>query len=675
MSQSTSSFDRTFAESLCDLQVPKAIKFSPDGQKVVYSTSLVGGQRKGKNHVSTLWLATNEADSSRQLTLGTSNDTNPTWHPRDNSRIAFLSDRAKPGERSAIWLLSLEGGDPLPLTKEDNEQSIESYAFSPSGDTIAYVSPDEKEKGDEEDDEKPEVWGENWEYAKLRLVDLKNLETKVLVGKGHNGEIAWSPDGQSLAFTSTASPHIEEAMLTGTFISTVDVTTGEVKHLCTVTNEPYNLIWAPDGKIYFITGTPPDKDSGGRAVYAINPTATTEFTHVACGKDHDAGDIRIVGDGILVNRQVGLVDVISDLDGEDVFAENKEMWAWDVYKSPTGIATLAASLSDVNTPYEVFIIQGRGKERIKVSNHGKPVENHSFGTCDTFTCQSSDGEVELYGLYLTPARENSNGLGKPKKPLPTIVLIHGGPRDRNCDSFDTSCFNWGPYLLSKGYGVLLPQYRGGSGRGEKFAMYSVGGQGKYDYQDIMTITDAAIKKGFADPERLMVGGWSQGGLLTYLCSVRNGDHGLGWRFKAAIAGAGVVDIESLAITADLGSTYEVELARGHTIWTLPHDDTRNRQGSAIWEVYTAMQRSYREGKPVIPPVLILHGEKDERCPFSQAEGFRRALRHWGLKCEFVKYPGEGHGIERQAYWLDMLERVGRWCDLYIGDSETRLSIR
>jgi len=167
----------------------------------------------------------------------------------------FLSDRAKPGESSAIWSLFLEGGDPLPLTKEDNEQSIDSYAFSPDGKTIAYVSPDEKEKSKDEDDEKPEVWGEKWDYARLRLLDVESLETKVLVGDGHIGEIAWSPDGMSLVFMSTRNPHIEEAMLTGTSISTVDVRTGEVRSLCTVMNEPYNLIWAPDGKIYFITGT------------------------------------------------------------------------------------------------------------------------------------------------------------------------------------------------------------------------------------------------------------------------------------------------------------------------------------------------------------------------------------------------------------------------------------
>jgi dipeptidyl aminopeptidase/acylaminoacyl peptidase len=572
--------------------------------------------------------------------------------------------------------MRLDGGDPIAITTEDNEQDIDTFTFSPDGKTIAYVSSDEKKK-DDDDEEKPEVWGEKWDYARLRLVDVETHETKVVVGgDNHIGEIAWSPDGKALAFMSTENPHIEEAMLTGTSISTVAVETGKVKHLCTVMNEPYNLIWAHDGQVYFITGTPVDVDSGGRAIYTINPMASSpEFIKVGCGEDDDAGDLRIAGDKILVNRQVRLVDVISELGGRDLFAEEKETWIWDVYINPeTGTPILAASFSDVNTPYEVFVVRP-GKDKLKLSNHGTPLENQSFGSCTVFTCQSSDGQAELDGLYLTPTSK-AHSDGTPKEPLPTIILIHGGPRDRNCNSFDTSCFNWAPYLLTKGYGILFPQYRGSSGRGEKFASYSIGGQGIYDYADVITITDNAIKKGFADPKKLMVGGWSQGGLLTYLCSVRNGLHGLGWRFNAAIAGAGVCDTESLAITADLGSTYEVELAGGHTIWTLGHDDTRNRQGSAIWEVSDAMNESRRQGEPVIPPMLILHGDRDERCPFSQAEGFRRALRYHELPYEFVKYPGEGHGIESQRFWLDMLERVGRWCDLYIGDrSRTEIVMR
>ncbi|KAF4501639.1 peptidase yuxL [Fusarium agapanthi] len=632
MAQSTTpGFDKTFAQTLCDLQVPKVIKFSPNGQQILYSTSLIGGHRKGKNALSTLWIASSaEPLSSRQLTSGLFNDTCPKWGSDGNS-IVFVSDRAKVGESSAIYMLRMDGGDAIPITDAENEEDIESFLFSPDGKTIAFSS----------------------------------------VGT-HIGEFCWSPDGKKIAFMSTENPHIEEAMLTGTTISTVDVETGEVVELCKIMNEPYDLTWAPNGHIYFITGLPADKDSGGRAVYKTDPdTDTHAFVKVACGVDDDAGGLHVVGGKVLVNRQVRCVDVISELGGDDLFDKKKELWVYDVFIDPeTGTSTLAASLSDVGTPYDIFVIE-KGKEKIKISNHGKPLADKSLGSCTVLTCRSTDDEVELDSLYLTPTYSNK----RPTEPLPTFVLIHGGPTSRDTDSFDTTCFNWAPYIFSKGYGVLLPQYRGSSGRGEKFASYSMGGQGKYDYADVVAITDNAIKKGFADPKKLIVGGWSQGGLLTYLCSVRNGLHGLGWRFNAAIAGAGVCDIESLALTADLGSTYEIELAGGDTIWTLDRDDTRNRQGSALWEVAAAVKHAKETGEMVIPPVLILHGDKDERCPFSQAEGFRRALRHWGLKCEFVKFPGEGHGIEQQRFWFDMFEKIGRWCDTYIGDGVVKLAMR
>jgi dipeptidyl aminopeptidase/acylaminoacyl peptidase len=204
-------------------------------------------------------------------------------------------------------------------------------------------------------------------------------------------------------------------------------------------------------------------------------------------------------------------------------------------------------------------------------------------------------------------------------------------------------------LLNHGYAILQPNYRGSSGQGERFARYSDGGMGVYDEPDIVAMTHHAIEKGLADRDRLLVGGWSQGGHLSYLSSVRNGAHGLGWRFKGAIAGAGVTDWDSLVLTSDIG--YVQGETAGDAMWNLDGDDLRNRCGSALWE-FKAAAKAER-----IPPILILHGEKDERVPVTQAWGFRRALDQAGLPFTFVTYPGEGHFLTRRRHIEDLVGRI------------------
>jgi dipeptidyl aminopeptidase/acylaminoacyl peptidase len=80
----------------------------------------------------------------------------------------------------------------------------------------------------------------------------------------------------------------------------------------------------------------------------------------------------------------------------------------------------------------------------------------------------------------------------------------------------------------------------------------------------------------------------------------------------------------------------------------------------------AVAESKRTGKPVIPPLLILHGDTDLVVPLANAEGFRKGLRMHGLPFEYVVYPGEGHEFAEQGNWVDMLLRIGRWCDTYLG---------
>src|SRR5581483_7807843 len=100
------------------------------------------------------------------------------------------------------------------------------------------------------------------------------------------------------------------------------------------------------------------------------------------------------------------------------------------------------------------------------------------------------------------------------RPLPAIVLVHGGPYGRWGHGFHLSWADWAQWLALAGYAVLMPNPRGGYGHGERFAGAARGDVGGADYADVMSALDAAIERGIADPERLGIGGWSQGGFMT-----------------------------------------------------------------------------------------------------------------------------------------------------------------
>lgn len=667
MTKSTPGFDKDLAETLCNLEVPYNVKLSPNGDRVVYQAGIA--PMKGKQFLSALWIAsTSEAGSARQLTSGQFRDESPLWHP-DGQHIAFLSDRWTGSAK--IWMLSLDGGgDALQLSPTTNEQPIAKFCFAPDGETIAYLSKDEKTREEKERDEKGNdnvnVWGQNWQYNHLHLLNVKTKESQTIVaGKRQVMDFSWSPDGKHLLFQSTTTPDSQSCYIDGTTISTLNVQSREVQDLCTVPTGVEGLAWSTDNHAHVLMVDTGIALIGSNVVFTLDTTKPgAQLVKAACGEQDSAERVLSVDGRVLVERHVRHETFVTDMSGRDVFNTAAGITSWDVvFGQQAAKSMFAAVLSSTNQPSEVFITKD-DQTPLKLSNHGNPLKGRLFGSFRVLTCQSLDGEVGLDGLYLTPTNApNTSNL--PNKPLPTVVLLHGGPADRNAEKLDAFRYRWTPYLLSRGYAILLPQFRGSSGRGEKFASYNKHGLGRYAYEDVIAVTNEAVKKGFADSKRLMVGGWSGGGMLSFLCAVRNSLHGLGWRFNAAISGAGICDVQTLSLTSDIGLTVLTELGGGFIPWS-SGDNPKARESSAFREIENAVEESRRRQEPVIPPVLMLHGEFDNRCPLTQSMAFYNVLRRYGLPCELVTFPGQGHVPMRHAHWMDMLERVGRWCDQYIG---------
>lgn len=232
-----------------------------------------------------------------------------------------------------------------------------------------------------------------------------------------------------------------------------------------------------------------------------------------------------------------------------------------------GQMVLVIGRGSPSKPTDLYSIQGQ--VLCQLSQHGDDIANLDIAEFEILYSKARDNTA-LDGLLLKPK-------GAIEQPWPTIVLPHGGPLDRVTMAFDVPIFHWGPWLAAAGYAVLCPNYRGSSSRGDNFASYGRGSVGTKDYSDIIDMIKSGIERTLFDPERIAIGGWSQGGFLSYLSVTRQE-----FRFKAAVCGGGISDLDMLVMSSDIPAV-EAEMAGGAP-WTMDANDLRTRHASAVWHV-------------------------------------------------------------------------------------------
>ncbi|KAF8519368.1 peptidase S9 prolyl oligopeptidase active site domain protein [Hysterangium stoloniferum] len=639
------------------------VVLSPDGSKLVYDVG--PGLKSGEHATSALWYSKDltKADGAKQLTSGLFNDRGAQWHPNSES-IFFLSDRHKQGGPSQIYKYSMDGpGEPALLNDAFKEKKCEE--ISPNGNYIAFRSADEptaeeEEKEKEKDDAK--VFGEKKGFVRLRLYTVSTGQVRTLVDDQNVETITWSPDSKSLAYMASVRPDFEGLDYEPTSFHTISIlpTVTESRRIKEFKNSLIlRTIWISDeySEVYTLQPFDPTQLIDATAVHRLSldtSSGDASNKHFYAGETEDAAGITNIGsnDEFSVPIAAGVntrVDILNRDGKVFTLVDAKNRWgfsAYDVKKVGNDyvVACVRSSGPDNETP-NVWVGKSTGKHMVrfcvdlntKVSSHYDWLKEHKLGPVEIFEWTGTDG-VQLNGFAWFPPNVDPSNI---KKPLPTILYIHGGPYYRDTPKFELGIYDggWTALLAERGYLVLTPNYRGSSGRGSVFARAAYHGMGTIEWSDVDGMVDEAVKRGLADKDKLAIGGWSQGGFLTAW-----GVSQTKYKYKCGIMGAGVSDWGKMAIESDLPG-FENELG-----------------SAAPWLGADARLAGdpIRHIKDIETAVLILHGEKDVRVPVSQGIGFHRGLRRMSKFPErhtLVVYPREGHGFEERKHGEDLLRRI------------------
>jgi dipeptidyl aminopeptidase/acylaminoacyl peptidase len=483
-------------------------------------------------------------------------------------------------------------------------------------------------------------------YVYIFDMATKKLD-RLTKSKWDESSISWSPDGTRIAFMSNHSDDPDRDPSAQLYVA--DATPGATEKLLTTPDNRASRSrpeWSPDGKsIAFL-----ESDEKKYGAYSME--------HL----------LIVAADGSAAPRRVASSEALdrgvsqprwSD-DGKNIYAVVTDDMSVYGARIPVGAGSAVAITDkpivlaqrhsagscavvisgDDNRPSEIYSASTVGsKLKFQPLTHQNDalMNELQVGETEEVSFKSKDG-TEVHGLLTYPVGVSKTI--KSAKALPLLLRIHGGPNGQDQHSFSIER----QFFAANGYAVLNVNYRGSSGRGQKFSRSIFADWGHYEVEDLEAGINHVIAMGVADPDRLGVGGWSYGGILTDAIIAKD------QRFKAATSGAG---------TAFPLGLYGVDQ------YIMQYDEEIGAPWKVGLDPWIRISYPFLHADQIKTPTLFLGGEKDFNVPLVGGEQMYQALRSLGVPTQLVVYPGQFHGIARPSYQKDRMERYLAWYAKYL----------
>ena len=616
-------------------------QISPDGQTLVFVLEEPGPRKEGQpwsgDH--DLWKMPADGSAAPQRWLASpQKDWSPRWSP-DGGTLAFLSKRNNAdGDPSStqIYLSDPLGTEVRQLTRVTGD--VSGFRWAPDGRTLAFLLADDP--GDAVSG--PQLSSRPKPLTALFEVSVLGGDLRRISPSDLNViDFDWSPDGTRIAALSSPSAKVSD-LVSARQLVILDPSVGEVARRFTNRigwDSP--VLWSPDGELIHVDVWSP---SPGDAWSPALISATDGHTQIVLdGIKATIADTRWSADSRFlygqllegnqmslakIDRETGAIERLSPT-GVNVFARN----SYTIHDQSGRVVFLKGSPS---TSPDLWLI-GEDQTSKQLTRLNPQFDAIRFGDVREVKWRNPDDGHTVHGFFVLPLDYQEG------RRYPMVTILHGGPTSAWRIGWSDGFTDWGQQLAALGYIAFFPNVRGSLGAGVDYANANTGDLGGIDYEDAMSGIDAMVSQGFADPNRLGVGGYSYGGYLSSWSITQTP------RFKAAVSGGILSNLISFYGTTDNPVYLRVHL--GEPPFAEP---------SLAW------QRSpLKHAAQVTTPVMFYGGDSDYRTPPGQVHEMHRAVEDAGVTTLKVLYPGEGHGFVDRNNQLDLMQRMLDWYGRYL----------
>lgn len=635
---------------------------SPDGQFLAYVEAR--WQISSDDRKSDLWVVgTSPGSKPIRLTSDRANDRDVKWSA-DGQNLYFLGNRKREGEKKApydgttqVWCLPRVGGELFAVTRV--EGGVTGYDLARTVGQLFYSV----DSSDTEQDDFSKMRSShsklNYGHGKRTISELWKIDLaiwraeKVLDQKRYLREFAVTNDGKRIGLLTA----YDDTVIKSEGESRLDI--WENGKVTTPNTDPYRalaasphawlegLAWSADGnKIAFnaiFDAYPAEivlgvrSESGWNISLMERPGEIHVHGYGSPLKWHSSGQLFFVaekhGKSFVTSAEPTVLKNVSTLSPPD-----RVVYSFDTDDA----GKIGAFIMGQSNQFgDIYVAEYRqNAEFRKLVELNPQTKNWKFPLVKHITWKAPDG-TEVGGVLEMPVG------AEPGTKLPLVVAMHGGPTTSSKAGLEFDPHNGKLYFSAKGYAVLLPNYRGSTGYGDKFVTQLIAKENEIEVNDIIAGVEQLVRDGVVDPNRVAVMGWSNGGYLTNCLITRNN---LPFKLKAASSGAGILDtIMEWGINDE--PAYPRVLKKGLP-WEVP-------------QTYHSSSPTYGLGR-ISTPTIIHVGGNDVRCPPEHSRMLYRAMREYvKVPAELIVYPNEPHGLSKYSHRLAKMQWDLAWFEKYL----------